>query len=149
MLHDFVLVATAEHSPADYLQLLHHPNAIHVHDDVLHYIGDSLTWIPSLNPATGKHGHGLNFYGPTAVLVDGAAVAARVFKAWAGVFKLGPSDLVLTGSWTMVEGDPSAGAYERFRSSRDDLVTAFENIAVWCDLVEGSAGARFLMHLGI
>ncbi len=40
--HELVLVATAEHQPQDYLQLLHHPSAIHLHDDVLTYIGDSV-----------------------------------------------------------------------------------------------------------
>ncbi len=40
--HEFVLVAAAEHSPAEYLEFLHHVSAIRIHDDLLHYLGDSL-----------------------------------------------------------------------------------------------------------
>jgi hypothetical protein len=45
--HDFLLVAAAEHSPAEYGRFIRHPIATYLHDDLLHYVGDSLRWIPT------------------------------------------------------------------------------------------------------
>jgi hypothetical protein len=147
--HDFLLLATAEHSPADYGRFIHHPDAVRLHDDVLQYIWDSLRWIPTLNPATGLPGQGLNYYGPTAILADGAEVAARVLRAWADVFRNAPPELQLTGAWTTIDGAADSGHYQQLRLSRDAVVGALDRVAGDCELVAGASGRHFVLHIGI
>lgn len=147
--HEFLIVSAAEHAPAEYAHLSGAAGTVRLHDDVLRYVGDTLTWIPTLNPATGKMGCGLNFYGPTAILVDGAPVAAQIFGTWAQLFRLGPEEIELTGLWTSIEGEPGSGAYDKFTLARSSLTDAFDQIAGDLRRVAESEGAYFLMHLGI
>ena len=147
--HDFLLVATAEHSPAEYSLFVNDPKATHLHDDILRYMDDSLRWIPTLNPAKRERRHGLNFWGPTAILADGAPTAARVFRGWAELLRIGPPELLLTGPWTQIEGEPKSGHFSQLRFARDQVVTALDRVAHDCERVADSGGAHFVLHLGI
>ena len=147
--HKFILVSAAAHRPADYLSFIGAPNAIRLHDDLLDYMGDSLKWIPTLNAETNKRGYGFNLCGATAVLSEGAPAAIRIFRTWAQLFSLSPSDLNLTGSWTDVVGDPRAGHYSELRFTRRDVTSALEHLAADCARVAEPGSDYFLLHLGI
>ena len=147
--HDFLLLSRTECAPQDYLKLFRHPDAIHVHDDLLNYIADSLRWVPTLNPARDEHGFGLNFHGPTTIFADGAGLAAKIFRTWAQLFRLGPEHLSLTASWTEVVGKLNSGHFVRLHFERDLICSSFEKIAIFCDRVVTSNGAHFIAHLGI
>jgi hypothetical protein len=147
--HDFFLVSAGEHKPSDYARFIGATGATHVHDDLLRYMRDVLAWVPTLNPATRKYGHGLNFYGPTVILADGAYLAEDVFRAWAHLFSLGPEELVLTGPWTTVEDHSREGNYSLLRLPRAAVVATLERIADDCRRVGDSVGRFFLLHIGI
>ena len=147
--HEFLLVSAEDYATRGYIDFIRDPQASCVHDDLLGYIGDSLRWIPTLNPSTHQRGHGLNFCGVTVIDGVGASAAARIFRNWAELFRSGREELLLTGPWTMVEGETSSGNYADLRFPRDEVVTALERIALDCGHAATSSGTQFVLHLGI
>jgi hypothetical protein len=49
--HDFLLLSVREYAYGDYMKLINHRKAIHIHDDVMHYLADTLNWVMCYNPA--------------------------------------------------------------------------------------------------
>ena len=125
--HDFFLLSAREYRYADYMKWINHPDAILIHDDVLHLMGDSLNWITCYNPARKMTAHrGLNFYGPTVIKSDGAVEAEAVFATWAALLSKGPISYRLTG-----------------------VVTSFIAMAEYSRSVAKSNDELFILHLGI
>ena len=83
------------------------------------------------------------------ISTEGAALAARVFRTWADLFRLGPDTLTFTGAWCEPEGIPGTGEYSLITISRGALVPTLDRIADDCRRVAESAGALLLLHLGI
>jgi hypothetical protein len=99
--HDFWLFREGERAYTEYHDLLPRRDApVSIHDDVLQYFFDTLTWIPTLNPAKGVYGHGLNMWGPTVIDRTGGALFRQVLAAWAQLFACGPERLRLHGPAT-------------------------------------------------
>lgn len=147
--HDFFLVRTADFPPARYRHFLTLPGEIEIHDDLLHYMGDTLAWIPSHNPARGEPCTGLCMYGPTSIHAEGARVAMAVFSAWANLFALGPEELDLTGPYVWKGDDPSTGEHARLLIARDDLCARLNRLARYSEQVSSSGGELYLLHIGI
>ncbi len=148
--HDFILVSAEELGSTEYSELARREGAVHLHDDLVAYLHDSLRWIPTINPAMAdERGLGLNTHGVTAILHDAAGQAAEVFHCWAELFRLGPDILSLTGQWTAIAGEPESGSYARIAFSRDAVVLALEGISDACREVARSEGAAVLFHCGI
>ena len=62
--HRFILVKAAEYKPEEYFHFVGAPEGSRLHDDLVRYVGDSLQWIPTVNPARRNEcGYGLNLYG--------------------------------------------------------------------------------------
>ena len=148
--HDFILVDRTTHPSADYALFINHPSLVHIHDDLMRYMVDSLRWIPTLNPAKKDEcGLGINFYGPTAIVAEGAVIAERIFRAWAELFQCSPEKLFLTGAWCSIEGKPNSGHYEKLWFERNQVVSALIQIADYCAQTTSSNGERYLLHFGI
>ena len=153
LMHDFLLVARKEFDYWDSSNFYNHPQAIHLHDDLMHYIGDSLKWIPCHVPARRNklHEHkGLNFYGPTIIKEEGASAAHNIFSLWAELFSLAPKVLKLTGAWGWIEGEPAeSGKYSTIIVERDKVVITFRQIAEYGKRVIASEGSLYILHMGI
>ncbi|MEM6256372.1 MAG: hypothetical protein AAF821_25955 [Cyanobacteria bacterium P01_D01_bin.156] len=147
--HDFLLLSRQDYSESDYNSLINDPRAMQIHDDVVRYIGDSLTWIPTYNPAKKQEGFGLCLYGPTVIRMKGSAQASAIFSAWTNLFLLGTPSLTLTGAWTEIEGKSETGNYEKIILQRDELVDKLQTIGKYAKQVEESNDNYFLLHLGI
>ena len=113
---------------------------VELQDDMYCYIGDSLKWIETRNPARrGETGVGLNSYGPTEIHGEGALLMGRIFASWANLFRNGPGQPQLTGLWRWQEGQSAAsGSYERLTFERDPLVKSMDRISAMAE----RAGAR-------
>jgi hypothetical protein len=64
--HDFLLLPLKEFAYWGYAQLYNDPQAISLHDDIVHYVLDTLKWIPCHNPVRRNKMYehkGLNIYG--------------------------------------------------------------------------------------
>lgn len=150
MNHDFHLVKITGYEYRDYMKLIKHSNAIHLHDDFIGYIWDTLVWIPSLSPDNLQERKGLYRCGPSVITVAGAAAAHTVFFNWSRLLACGPEELQLTGDWGWIEGEPAgSGEYERLRYRRDDIVLALKKLADYADEVARNRGELYLLHLGI
>jgi len=125
--HDFLLLSATEHRYTDYLKWVNHPTAIQIHDDVMHYMEDSLNWITCYNPAQKMMTHrGLNLYGPTVIKSDGAVDAEAVFTIWAGLLSIGSMSYKLTG-----------------------VVACLIKVAEYSNSVANSNDKLFILHLGM
>ena len=125
--HDFLLLSAREHRYTEYLKWINHPDAILIHDDVLHYMEDSLKSITCYNPAQKMMTHrGLNFYGPTVIKSDGAVDAEVVFNTWATLLSTGPMSYKLTR-----------------------VVASLLTVARYSKSVADSDNELFILHLGI
>lgn len=148
------------------------PDALVVHDDVLGLLGQTLGFIPSWNPSRRcEPQHGLNLHGCTLLRGEGAAVAARVFHAWADLYAAAPPRFSLVGeSFSTPEPDdePDNGSYPydigvgvgrwiftddqgngyiRRDIDRDALVAVLRRLAEWSARVAADEGLCIL-HLG-
>ncbi len=149
--HDFLLLSTREHPYTDYMKWINHCNAIRIHDDVMHYMQDTLNWITCYNPAQKMMKHkGLNFYGPTVIKKDGAVDAEKLFTTWATLFSIGPKRIKLRGAYGWTEGEGKGkGGYSEIRVYREEVVDSLKTLAKYSKSVANSNGALFLLHLGI
>ena len=147
--HDFVLLDRSKDSPESYGRHHHSSEALLLHDDLVHYMLDALSWIPTENPATGDgNGMGLNLYGPTVITQRGARKLQEVCSALALLFASGPETLDLRGSYGWVGDDPASGSYQRVSVARDELVGKLSKLASWGEAVVNSPSA-YVLHLGI
>jgi hypothetical protein len=149
--HDFLLLSSLEHTYVDYMKWINNPGAVQIHDDVLTYIQDTLSWITCYNPAKRMMKHkGLNFCGPTVIKKDGAADAANIFSAWANLFSVGPKMIELTGNYGWIEGkNKETGSYSKINIDRDAIVEIFKELAEFSRQVAESEDKLFILHLGI
>jgi hypothetical protein len=148
--HDFILLDRAADGEWAMTKFIHHPRAIHLHDDLVRYMLDTLNWIPSHNPATKSPCVGLNMWGPTLIEKDGAVIAERVFLTWARLFENGPDTLELTGAYSWIEDESEGnGQYERLHYSRDDTVRVLDTLADYSAQIQTADGRLYMYHGGV
>lgn len=159
LIHDFLLLDRDRDGEWGPLRFIHDPRAIHLHDDFVRYIQDTLAWIPTTNPARDEPHCGLCMWGPTLIKAEGAAIAERVFGGWAELLAIGPPRLILTGrfSWAVEDNAPLSGeratqlegGYDRLEFDREELVRVLRQLAGWCGQVRFGAGRLYLYHDGV
>ena len=157
--HDFILLDAETDGTWSVGRFIRDPRAVHLHDDVVGYLWDTLMWIPTLNPATGERGLGLNRWGPTAIEKDGAEIAAAVFSSWAQIFSLGPDPLDLKGPYVLEgfatsQDNPDSppkidGHYERLNIDRGVLLETLNQLSGWCARISTTNAREYLFHGGI
>ena len=157
--HHFLLVDRARDGEWEPLRFIHDPRAVHLHDDFVRYIQDTLGWIPTTNPARAEPHHGLCMWGPTLIEVEGAGIAERVFVGWAELLAIGPPVLALTGGFTWAAKDDAPpigervtqleGGYHGLEFNRDEVVGVLRKLAGWCGQVRSGAGRLYLYHGGV
>lgn len=174
--HDFLLLKKSEYPYENYEIFLEGSEGrIYLHDDLVQYMGDTLNWVPSMNPSNPSEwpGYGLNLFGPTVIHTSGAEKFGRVCTAWADLMSLGPKNLHLTGSFEWVpeeiateenkEGkrliedgssidENIAGmrvyqGYSKIRCDRDELVGKLRLLAEYAQ--KALDGDHYILHLGI
>ena len=123
---------------------------IEVHDDLMHYFSDTLSWIPSYNPWKKKPTIGLCWYGSTIIDSSGIEMLMSAFSGWLQVFSTAPDIVSLTGNWVSNEnGSPDEGEYEKITFSKNELTGKLSKIISFCNTVKESSGALSLFHRGM
>jgi len=147
--HDFVLLTDLGDRHVQYAQHIVDPGAVRVADELLMYLHDSLLWVPTENPSIAElpPGHGLNYYGPTSISGEGAAMLADILHHWAALFACGPEILILTGGCSMIEGDPTSFERAKHRISRDTAVKALRAVAAMAR--QAAEPGFWLLHVGV
>ncbi len=121
---------------------------IKIDDDIVLYIWDTLTWVPTLNPATRIAGYGLNYHGVTIIDKHGAEKLSSICRLWAELFDLGPDQLELTGQFGWTEGGVQAsGEYLILKARKGELVQSLRSLAQYAD--RAASGNYYILHAGI
>ncbi len=142
--HDFILLDRTSDGEWELTRFIHDPRAIHLHDDLIRYMHDTLVWIPAYNPATSQPCNGLNVWGVTLIEHHGAAAGERLFRAWARLLENGPATIQLTGAYS-----EDTGSYEQLRYLRDDTVHVLSTLADYCVQVQMANGRLYIYHGGV
>jgi len=146
--HEFLLLSREQYPYAEYMQWINNPKAIHLHDDLMHYLDDSLRWITCYNPAKRMLRHkGLNFYGPTVIKSDGAVVLQRILSGWSEIFSSGPKRINLTGPYERREGE--TGSHTVIKLDRDVVVKTLNRLSNYAQSVSQSEDKLYILHLGM
>jgi len=114
--HEFLLLQDRGDRRQQVLEHINDGAAICIHDDLLGYMSDTLSWIPTENPARPGDGRvsGLKWCGVAAIDGEGAALASRILGLWADPFACGPETLELTGDHGVGRG--RTGGERRIRA---------------------------------
>jgi hypothetical protein len=157
--HDFLLLDRETDGEWVLTRFINDPRAIHLHDDLVRYMGDTLAWVPAYNPARQEPHRGLCMWGPTLIDATGAGVAEHVFRAWGELFAAGPPILTLTGNFSWAaEGERPPGAgratqpeggYDCLEFDRDEVVRTLRLLAHYAERVRSSGGRLYLLHQGV
>lgn len=155
MYHHFFKLDRKDAEYWEYARFLNDPLGISIPFDLLIYMGDTLKWIPTLNPefvrANGLTPEfGLNLYGVTVINKTGAGRLWKVFDSWAKLLSTGPIELELTGAWVWIEGEPTdSGAYSVVNMPRDETVSALRAVADYGKCVAEGNEDPYILHLGV
>jgi hypothetical protein len=120
---------------------------VRVHDDLLHYLDDTLKWIDSYNPGRQQPQSGLNLHGVTVITAPESA--AEIVEAWASLSSRSPKKLKLTGAYGWTARRPDSGRHEHLRFDRDVVVRKVSRLAALCRQAAASRGEKYVLHLGI
>ncbi|WP_080840816.1 hypothetical protein [Cohnella massiliensis] len=150
--HEFYLVPITIDVERFWMNRENNPEIIDrvgIHDDIILYVGDTLNWIPSKNPALHgtPAGTGINYYGVTLFDKASARNLKNVFSSWRDLFLNSPTTLELTGEFVMLEGGGQAGQYEKLVYNRNEIIKQFEKIISFSDRL--SEGNCYVYHCGI
>ncbi len=122
---------------------------VNIHDDYLHYLSDTLLWIPIYKRATFGESHGLNLYSDTIITKDGALIAKEIFKNWASLFSCGTEKIVLTGNYCFDQEDSKQGHSQKITVNRDKFVGQLKTLVFYCNEVILSENRKYIWHFGI
>lgn len=162
MNHDFWLLEEGVYSYAQHKDFVSQKDApLHISDDVLRYFADTLSWIPTFNPALDgvPSGQGLNWYGPTIINRMGGDLLQRVCTSWSELFASGPERLTLRGffewQWPFDEQEHSVredqlhllGRYQYLEIDRSWIVQTLTALAYYGK--QAATGKFFILHIGI
>jgi hypothetical protein len=125
-------------------------NIVLIHDDMIQYMQDTFSWIPSINPGMGyEKRFGLCNYGITLFDKAGAEVISRLAKAWADLFSNGTTTLILTGNYGSIatENGIQQEGYAVLEVDRDEIVRNLRKLQLFSEKV--IAGNYFILHYGL
>lgn len=158
--HDFLLLDREVDGDWELTWLINDPRSLHLHDDLVRYMADTLAWVPTFNPSRKEPYKGLCMYGTTIIATEGIAIAEQVFRGWADLFAIGPPVLALTGSYGWVDDGAASnsgaekaaqqqGSYEQLAFDCEEVVSVLRRLAEYSAQVRLAGGRLFLLHQGI
>lgn len=126
------------------------PNKVVIHDDIIQYLMDSLTWITALAHCDKERPiQGLCYYGITGFNKSLITQFKNLIIAWRAVFANAPSNFILTGNYFTVVGDDNfKGDYEKITVCHNELLSELDKLIGYCELVENDKNL-ILVHNGI
>lgn len=151
MCHSFWLLDSTERPNWENSDLLVKDAQLHISDDILFYFYDYLQWVPTFNPVKRmEEGFGLNRYGPTVVIGNGASKFHDIFNSIVNLYRHGPEDIILTGDWgvTLDENgeEMDDGHYEKYHVRKEHIIESFSLLALWGR--EASKNNCYIFHCG-
>ncbi|NEW09926.1 hypothetical protein GK047_29010 [Paenibacillus sp. SYP-B3998] len=152
LIHDFILLTRDEIDRGinyyDFSRQVNHERVVHLSDDIIGYIQDTLNWVTTFNPSINKYQFGLNYFGVSYIDKQGVGPFSNILKAWLLLFTQAPDLMKLTGNFTYSEDeDESKGHYEKLYLRKHELIVEFNRLIEFCDCIEKDNYA--IIYLGI
>jgi hypothetical protein len=164
--HDFWLFREGERGYEETRNLWgrHDEAPLHVDDDLLQYLRDTLDWVPALDPSSTPPvtTQGLNLYGPTIINHIGGPILRDVCAAWSQLFGCGPARLrlCLGFGWGVLNEEElpaermalldylmQSAEYSFVEVERDRVVGSLRRLAEYA--AQAATGDYFIVHLGV
>lgn len=142
--HDFLLVDRDADGDGDLSRFINDPRSLHLHDDIVRYMYDTLLWIPCYNPSRRESCMGFNMWGETILEQPGALIAHHIFLSWANLFAMGPAEIELQGNF-----DLDLERHQRFTLHRDECNATLRELAEYALKIHHAQGKLFLYHFGV
>jgi hypothetical protein len=153
MLHPFHLLSTKEYPPSDYLGWPLGADGVQLHDDLITYMWDALSWAPCFYPQAGmREATALDRCGPAVFRGSGALKLAEIMDAYAQVFAAGPNVLRLNCGLWFAADEPSTfeNAQINFHTfDRDETVGKLRQIASWARQASPADATDYLAFQGL
>jgi hypothetical protein len=147
--HNFLIIDSGSFSMNNYQEYIDSDH-VELHDEILLYFRDTLSWISAFNPSLKEKCDGLCWYGVTIITVEGIDKAKSIINGWVRILSEGPDILKLKGEFYWIVGEsPETGDYNKLSISKSEIVSKLEKLDLYCDNVRESNGAKCLLHLGI
>ncbi|VAW79761.1 hypothetical protein MNBD_GAMMA12-5 [hydrothermal vent metagenome] len=147
--HDFMIIESETFSLNNYEEY-QETDHVEIHDDLLRYFADSISWVSSYNPCKEENTTGLCWYGSTLILPESVGKFESIISGWLLIFSEAPGIMTLKGGWFCSEGDPpDSGSYEKLSFRKIELVEKLSKLISYCESIRVSGGRRCLLHLGI
>ena len=124
-------------------------DSVIIDDDLILYISDSLTWLPSklVNFQGMSDYTGIAYYGITLFDQQSAPLLNRIFCGWRDLFQNAPLKLELTGSYILSVGEDDIGEYEKLIFQKEEVLRQFEKMITLAERLAG--GDCYVYHIGI
>lgn len=147
--HDFLVIKTNSFSLGKY-DTYSKTDIVEIHDSLLNYFADSISWISSYNPCIEEETNGLCWYGPTIINAKNIHNFKQIISGWFQIFSIAPQSINLSGNWSWMHGELSeTGKYEKLLFSKSELLDKLSKLISFCDEIMDSKGTKSLLHLGI
>lgn len=156
LIHDFILVKTDHEPPFDLFYLLmlkdeaKRDMVVHIPDDLILYIIDTMKWVCSYNPFNNEKQYGLYYHGLSLLKEDGIRTLNSIAQAWLSLFTVAPDIITLTGPYVTIEGEPDIpGEYEIITFSKNDIITRINKLVELTSKAMDSEENYMILHHGI
>jgi hypothetical protein len=147
--HEFLIIENGSFS-LDRYEELEEIDRVEIHDDLLNYLSDSISWVSTYNPSKKEETSGLCLYGRTIIPPESVGKFESIMSGWLLILSEAPDIVVLKGGWCWTEGDsPDSGSYEKLSFRKSEVIESLSKIVSYCEAVKASGGTKCLLHLGI
>ncbi|MCR8636800.1 coagulation factor 5/8 type-like protein [Paenibacillus radicis (ex Xue et al. 2023)] len=120
-----------------------------ISDEIIQYLMDYLSWLPSYNPETKESSNGLNYYGVTVINKTGAEKLIKILDKWLSLIEEAPVTFSLRGDTVWKEEENEDGYWELTRNwVKREAIQG--DLAVLINLaVKASDNNQLIIHFGI
>ena len=147
--HEFLVIENGSFS-LDRYEELQEIDRVEIHDDLLNYFSDSISWVSTYNPSKKEGTSGLCLYGRTVIPPESVGKFESIMSGLLLILSEAPDIFELKGSWCRTEGDSAdSGSYEKLSFRKSEVITKLSKLVSYCEAVKASGSTKCLLHLGI
>ena len=151
--YDFSVLDVSEFIPRNWIAFPKE-NQLSIDADIVHYMWDALSWIPSEWPHQNMEKRlGLDMTGPSIIWAEGAVLLEKLLYGYAAIFETAPETFTLKGGATWIEDGEMilTSSIERQTISveKHAIISHLSTLADMASVVASSENGKFLAVKGL
>ena len=151
--YDFSVLDVSEFPPRNWIAFPKE-DQLSIDADIVHYMWDALSWIPSEWPHQNMKKHlGLDMTGPSLIWAEGAVLLDKLLNGYAAIFETAPETFTLTGGATWIEDgemvSTSSIESQTFFVEKHLITSHLSTLAGMASVVASSGNGKFLIVKGL